>query len=182
MFRKWVRMTHRLISSVVPWFLVLLAGASLATGHLSMRRGASSTAESEEDARAPMRRDIQRYDARLIHAVQVGAEQKGDWLTNFESFDEFWHQVSPRQPLWFQMISPRAVDSAGKEIFPEVSRRAVLIDKQNFSDHRLLLLDIEDLILSGDGTGKGFLTVTRFDAEPAREQRPETQAGRTAIR
>ncbi len=181
MIHNWNRTARRSISSVVPWLLVIGACVSLATGHLSMRGCAKSTTESEEDARKPARRDIRRYDARLIDAVRIGSTQKSDWLNSFQSFEEVWRVVSPDQPLWIQTISPRALDSASKEIIPPAYRRAVLIDKENFGEHRLLLRDIQGLILSGDGTGRGFVKATRFDVEPAEQRLPATQAGETAI-
>jgi hypothetical protein len=178
MSRSVVARALRSFSSLVATFLTVAACAGLAAGHLSWRGCEKSAAQTEQENRRPARRDIQRYSARYIDAVEHALRERRDLLGNYATFREIWGEVSPDQPLLVQMISPAALDFKSREIVPAVVRLPVAIDANNFGEYRPLLSDLRTLILEGDGTGRGRLPATHFDTEPAQDWLPVPPAPR----
>jgi hypothetical protein len=66
-----------------------------------------------------------------------------------------------------KLFSPAGVEPASKKVIPAINNPAVAVDAKNFTELLPLLKDIETLILVGDGTGRGKLPYSRYEAEPA---------------
>jgi hypothetical protein len=155
------------MSSLVLWVLLIGAGIGFFIGDIALRGCGKSAVQSEIDNRQPARRDLQRYSARFIDAVQHAAREKRDLLESFAVFEQIWRAVSPNEAMMIQTISPRGLDHAGREVIPPVNRPPIAINASNFREYRPLLTDIRKQILEADGTGRGQLPNTHFDAKPA---------------
>jgi hypothetical protein len=78
--------------------------------------------------------------------------------------------------MMIQTISPPWLDSAARELIPPVNRPPIELNSSNFWEYLPVLRDIRKTILEADGTGRGQLPNTHFEAEPADEWLPPSPA------
>jgi hypothetical protein len=168
----------RSLSTLVGWMVLVIVCFGVISGYVSFQGRGKSVANRERESATASRRDIQRYSARYIDAVRRSLEVDRDFLANYQSFSTVWNAVSPNEPMKMQSVSPAAFDSAARQVTPAVNRAPVAVSAENFGDYRLLLKDIRRLIVEADGTGRGYLQDTHFDAAPAEIWLPPAPAGR----
>jgi hypothetical protein len=80
--------------------------------------------------------------------------------------------------MMLKLFSPAGVEPASRKVIPAINSPAVAVDAKNFTELLPLLKDIETLILVGDGTGRGKLPYSGYEAEPA-ELELDSTAGAT---
>jgi hypothetical protein len=145
--------------------LLIVACLAFGFGHILKEGCSKSAAEA-------MRRELQRYSARYVDAVRLADRDGRDLLASYAAFADVWKDVSPNEPMRIQTVSPASVDSDGRELVPVVIRAPRIIDAESFREFRIVLDDLRELIVEGNGTGRGLLRDTHFDAEPASDWLP----------
>ena len=96
---------------------------------------------------------------------QAALEEK-DVLVNYGSLAKAWEAVTADEPLEFQFITPPSVDSLTGVRFNGIVYPPERIQASNFEELLPHLQRIRMLVVEGDGSGRGTLQFSEFEAEP----------------
>jgi hypothetical protein len=118
-----------------------------------------------------------RYTSKFVIAVKNANRQRRDMLADYATFCSVWSEVSPNEPMMFKMVSPATMDPRSKKVLPALNGPTIDVNAKNFAEILPLFDEISTLILEGDGTGRGRLQFSGYEAEPA-----ELELGRAAGR
>jgi hypothetical protein len=122
--------------------------------------------ERMDKAREGYYRPIIRYPGKMILLIKQAARERKDVLATYEALIEAWEAVAPDEPLAIQFVSPPASDRSFGLEFDGNFHLPVTIRKSNFEEMLPHLQQIRILILEGDGSGRGNLRFSGYEAEP----------------
>jgi hypothetical protein len=166
---------RRTLSSLVIWVLLIVTAAALTITHIVVFKPFKSATDQEQNGVRPIWRDCHLYSSKFIIAVQRAHHDRRDVLADFAAFRSVWNEVSPDEPMLMVVVRRTTSDPYAKKYTNAPHRRTVAVEGTSFSQLRPLLVQIQTLILEGDGTGRGKLEDSGYEAEPAElalDQRP----------
>jgi hypothetical protein len=166
--------------SRVVWMLLTATVAELTMGSTSMLGCSQSPDQQERVLASPIRTDIQLYSRKFVIASRHAFGQRREFLASYSTFCAIWKEVSPKKPMKLKVISPAGVEPASKKFIPAINSPTVAVDAENFTELLPLLKEIETLIIVGDGTGRGKLPYSGYEAEPAELELDDTAGAREA--
>jgi hypothetical protein len=117
----------------------------------------------------PLRVDVLHYSSRFVHVIDAAHRLRRNILSDHAALEAAWRVASPHEPLAIKFVGSPLFEYerlTGRRVGPIV-RPTIRIGEDNFADWRPLLADVRELILEGDGSGRGRLGRTGFQAEPA---------------
>jgi hypothetical protein len=171
------------LKSLLSWVVSMLLTATVAglmTGSVSMLGCGQSPDEQERVLGSPIRTDILLYSRKFVIASRHAFGKRYEFLASYATFCAIWKEVSPQKPMMLKLISPAGVEPASKKVIPAINSPAVAVDAKNFTELLPLLKEIETLIIVGDGTGRGKLPYSGYEAEPAELDLDDTAGAREA--
>lgn len=166
------RVLWHAVSSLGVWFLPITVGALVAaavTGSLTLHRGAGTPSDQDKVvlAERPFMAVNLYYPQCYIEIVQRARRDGRDILASFGTLQSAWNAASPDAPLAIKLVTSSLPEPiTGKVVSPVLAASAV-IDEASFQEMLPLLEDIRQLILQGDGSGRGQLSHSGYAAEPA---------------
>jgi hypothetical protein len=172
-------------SSLGVWIMPIVVGALVAaalSGGLSFHRGAGQDGDQDKGAAVgemPFSEVDLYYSDDYIRVVKTAQERGNDLLASFHALESAWNATSPATPLTIKLVSaPRTEPVTGRSAFPILTDNEV-VDESSFSELRGLLDDLRTLILDGDGSGRGRLNRSGYNAHPADRGRGPTAGARS---
>jgi hypothetical protein len=174
-----IPMLKSLLSRVV-WMLLTATVAGLTMDSASMLGCGQSPDQQERVLESPIRTDIQLYSREFVIASRHAFGKRREFLASYSTFCAIWKEVSPQKPMMLKPISPAGMEPASKKVIPAINSPAVAVDAGNYTELLPLLKEIETLIIVGDGTGRGKLPYSGYEAEPAELELDDTAGAREA--
>jgi hypothetical protein len=107
-----------------------------------------------------------RYPVKLVDTVKRAHRDRQEILTSFETLHTAWRVCGGEEQLTIQFIIPPSFDPYTGGSAPAFQSFRAAIDETNFRERLPLLKEIYTLIVEGDGSGKGRLAISNYDAEP----------------
>jgi len=156
-----------LLSNLVIWMLLILTGGGLSIGHSIVYRLNKSAAKQEEDGERPIWRDVHLYSSTFIIAVKKAQHERRDLLADHAAFCSIWNEISSNKPMMLKVFRPAPSNQYSNRYISAISRETLPVDAMTFWELRPLLIEIRTLIVEGDGTGRGKLEHSGYEAEPA---------------
>jgi hypothetical protein len=154
------------LSSLVLWLMLGAAAGVLGSGFTLFRGWDDHIAEHENALTLPVRADTQRYSAKFVAATRKAEEEYRDLLADYETFAAAWSEVSPGEPMLLQIARPESFDESLNRTINAIRAPVVAVDATSFTEMSPILNEIRTLILTGDGSGRGVLARSRYQAEP----------------
>jgi hypothetical protein len=109
---------------------------------------------------------IVRYPARFIDVIKRAHLEHDEILTDFETLERAWKAGGGGQELTIEFVAAQTFDPYTGKVVPATRDAPGPIDRKKFKERLPLLRQIYALIVEGDGSGKGKLAPSGFDAEP----------------
>jgi hypothetical protein len=158
---------RRSLSNLVIWMMLILTGAGLTIAHIGFFSTFESAVDPEENAARPIWRDGHLYSSEFITAVRRAHEEGRDLLADYAAFRSIWDEISPGAPMILKVVRPTPPGPYAKAYLRLSRRGAVPVDASSFPEMRPVLVEIRTLIVEGDGSGRGKLDSSGYEAEPA---------------
>jgi hypothetical protein len=108
---------------------------------------------------------IIRYPVRFTDIVKRAHRDHQQILTSFETLHTAW-KGGGEERLTLQFVVPPSFDPYTGGSAPAFEYPPAAIEQTNFKEKLPLLKEIYTLIVEGDGSGRGRLAISGYDAEP----------------
>jgi hypothetical protein len=119
-----------------------------------------------ESGRAPVSEPVLRYSARFINLARRDHRQREDSLASFEALESAWQSVAGNRKLTVQVIVPSTLEPTTGRWAKQSWHAPQALDRSNFEEMLPVLKEIHTLIVEVDGSGRGRLGVSGYQAEP----------------
>jgi hypothetical protein len=116
-------------------------------------------------ARKGFKVTIIRYHPGLLRLIKAKGRDRG-YLANFAAFRKEWVVINGDAPFAFKTVCPPGIEPLTGLQVVAIDNPAAVVDASNFDEMRPWLEDIRDMVLEGDGTGRGTLPRSKDRAEP----------------
>jgi hypothetical protein len=161
----------RTSSALGVWIMPIVVGAlvaAAATGSSSWYRNACPDYDDViVRGERPFAVVTVYYPAKYIEVIKTAQREGHNVLRSFRALDSAWSAAAPATPLAIKTVYvPLPEPFTGRQVFP-VLEASLVTDTSTFQSLLPILEDLRELILDGDGSGRGRLTRSRCAARPA---------------